>query len=374
MNISANIYYDGSAYFTQHLEYKSASKIIYNGGDNMGLKLFVALGHSVLEVQRSHSEWTLHEYQVDHKFLCLAADPIQPGRLYAGTFDDGLWVSDNDGQTWRQAGPGITHHRIPSVTVSPTEQKNGYSVVWTGTEPSGLFRSEDGGQTWTDCPTLLDLPSEPTWSFPPRPYTHHVRYIQPDLHEEARIFVGIELGGVMRSVDLGKTWEDRKPGSQYDCHTLTMHPTTKGRIYEAAGGGYAESLDGGETWQTINDGLDPFTYLVDIAVDPADPQTMIASAAKRARTAYNPETAETVIVRRTKDEPWTVISEGLPQPDGSTVFALLTHETEPGVFYAVNNIGIYRSDDSGQTWGHLPVEWPDHLKKERVRGFVGRYD
>ena len=336
----------------------------------MGLKLFVAVGHSVVEVSKDNSTWTLNEHEVKHRFLCLAADPVRYGRLYAGTFDDGLWISDDHGKTWHSAGEGITHNRIPSVTVSPTEQNNGYSVVWVGTEPSGLFRSEDGGETWTDCPSLLELPSEPTWSFPPRPYTHHVRYIQPDLHDPQRIFVGVELGGVMRSVDQGKTWEDRKPGSQYDCHTLTMHLATKGRIYEAAGGGYAESLDGGKTWKTINDGLDPYTYLVDIAVDPANEHTMVASAAKRARTAYNPDTAETVIVRRTEKESWTIVSEGLPKPEGSTVFALQTHDTKPGVFFAVNNLGIYQSKDAGQTWDHLPVDWPEHLTNERVRGFV----
>src|SRR5699024_2167756 len=120
-------------------------------------------------------------------------------------------------------GTGITHNRVMSVAVSPTEVRNGYRVVWAGTEPSGLFRSEDGGRTWIDCPALLDLPSKSTWSFPPRPHTHHVRWIEPDPHDENRIFVGIELGGVMKSEDKGRTWEDRKPGSQHDCHTLTIH-------------------------------------------------------------------------------------------------------------------------------------------------------
>jgi len=339
----------------------------------MGLSLYAVLGHFVIEVKKNET-WQLQAYDVGHKFLCLTTDPVRPGRFYAGTFDEGLWISDDYGESWEPAGSGIKHNRIFSVAASPTESKNDYSVVWAGTEPSGLFRSEDGGKTWIDRPTLLDLPSKPTWSFPPRPYTHHVRYIQPDLHDYNRIFVGIELGGVMRSVDQGKTWEDRKLGSQYDCHTLAMHPTEKDIIYEAAGGGYAQSLDGGKTWETVNDGLDPYTYLVNIAVDPANPHTMVASAAKHARTAYNPETAETVIVRREKNEPWTIVSEGLPKPEGSTVFSLLSHPSEPSVFYAVNNIGIYRSEDAGKSWKHLPVKWPEYFKRERVRGFVALKD
>lgn len=332
--------------------------------------LYFVAGSSVYEVKRNDASWVLVENKVQHIFLCLAADPVKEGRLYGGTFDDGLWISDDSGKTWQSTGEGITHNRILSVAVSPTEVMDGFSVLWAGTEPSGLFRSEDGGETWTTFPALLELPSESTWSFPPRPDTHHVRSIQPDLHDATRIYVGIELGGVMKSVDQGKSWEDRKPGSQFDCHSLTMNKQTKGRIYEAAGGGYSETVDGGKTWKTINDGLDPYTYLVDIAVDPGNPDTIIASAAKTARTAYQPSRASTVIVRREGDTPWKVVSEGLPEAEGSAVFQLTSYESEPGVFYAVNNIGLFISLDAGSTWEQVELDWPDYIKGKQVRGFV----
>lgn len=340
------------------------------GGVFVISSLYFVAGSSVFKIKKEHMVWNLEEKRADHVFLCLAADPVQPGRLYAGTFDDGLWISENSGETWRQAGIGIAHDRILSVAVSPTEVINGKSVVWVGTEPSGLFRSEDGGVTWTSCPTLLDLPSKSTWSFPPRPYTHHVRYIQPDLHDENKIYAGIELGGVMKSVNKGKTWEDRKPGSQFDCHSLTMNKLAKGRLYEAAGGGYAETVDGGKTWETINDGLDPYTYLVNIAVDSGDPDVMVASAAKRARTAYQPSTASTVIVRRKHDQPWEIVQDGLPAPEGSAVFSLLSHPSKSGAFYAVNNLGFFKSVDAGLTWERQLREWPEYIKSKRVRGFV----
>lgn len=332
--------------------------------------LFFAAEDSIYGASKKENEWVLREKKAAYGFHCLAADPTKSGRMYGGTFDNGLWISDDFGETWQRAGEGIAHKRVLSVAVSSAEAANGYRVVWAGTEPSGLFRSEDGGKTWADCPNLLRLPSEPTWSFPPRPYTHHVRWIQPDLHEENRIYAGIELGGVMKSEDKGETWEDRKPGSQYDCHTLTMTPLAKGRIYEAAGGGFSESKDGGKTWETFNDGLDPYTYLVDIAVDPANPDTIIASAAERARTAYNPETASTVLVRKEKGGKWEIVQKGLPNPGGASVFSLVSHNSEPGVFYAVNNLGIFQSNDGGKSWERLPLEWPSHLRKKRVRSLI----
>ena len=50
-------------------------------------------------------------------------------------------------------------------------------AVYAGTEPSALYRSDDGGETWHELESLLELPSRPTWSFPPRPWTSHVRWI-----------------------------------------------------------------------------------------------------------------------------------------------------------------------------------------------------
>ncbi|MBS4201877.1 hypothetical protein KHA93_19925 [Bacillus sp. FJAT-49732] len=332
--------------------------------------LYFVAGSSIFKVTKNDSVWSLYEMKAPHNFYCLAIDPIRPKRLYAGTFNDRLWISDDGGTTWEPAGKGIFHDRVLSVAVSPTEIINGYNVVWVGTEPSELFRSEDGGKTWVHFPKLLDLPSKPTWRFPPRPNTHHVRWIQPDLHDEHKIYVGIELGGVMKSEDKGIHWEDRKPGSQYDCHTMTMNPLAKGRIYEAAGGGFAESQDGGKTWATFIDGLGSDTYLVDIAVDPANPDTIIASAAQGAYSAYDPGRASTVIVRSEGGNPWEAIHDGLPKRHGSSIFSLISHESEPGVFYAVNNLGIYQSIDAGKSWMQLLEDWPESLVKERVRWFV----
>lgn len=315
--------------------------------------------------------WTLRTLPLpDTVIQCVAWDEIAQ-RLYAGTLDHGLWYTDRvhahaEDPQWTQVGAGIPHPRITSIAISPTQVVNGYRVVWAGTEPSGLFRSEDGGTTWHERPQLLDLPSKPTWRFPPRPYTHHVRWIEPDASRSPALYIGIELGGVMRSEDEGRTWEDRKPGSQDDCHQLVTTPGAPGRIYEAAGGGYAESRDGGTTWETNNDGLDPHTYLVGIAVDSGDPGTVIVSGATGPRTAYRADTAETYLYRRQEEAPWQRIEKGFPAPEGTTVSALVAHPHTSGVFYAINNRGIFRSMNGGEDWEALPLAWPESLKDKYI--------
>ena len=108
-----------------------------------------------------------------------------------------------------------------SVAVNQAEQVNGYGVVYAGTEPSAIFRSEDRGNSWLELAELRKLPSAPTWSFPPRPWTSHIRWITPDPLVPGRIFAAAEAGALIRSLDGGQTWEDRKPSGPFDTHTLS---------------------------------------------------------------------------------------------------------------------------------------------------------
>ncbi|MDQ3855028.1 MAG: hypothetical protein M3281_01370, partial [Chloroflexota bacterium] len=263
---------------------------------------------------------------------CLAADPEFPERVYCGTFGAGLWRTPDGGKTWSRAGEGVPYAEVMSVAVSPLERVDGHGVVWAGTEPSAVYRSEDGGDSWEERPALRRLPSAPTWSFPPRPWTHHVRWIAPDPLFASRMCVGIELGGVMRSLDFGLTWEDRKPNGQHDAHTLATHPLAPGRVYEAAGGGYAESRDGGETWQRYDAGMSHH-YVWGLAVDPADPNTIVVSACRGAQQAHSPQLAESRLYRRSGGGPWEEVRNGLPEPKRQRAYVLATLPTEPTTFY-----------------------------------------
>ena len=57
-----------------------------------------------------------------------------------------------------------------------------------------MFRSEDQGKSWQELAALLALPSAPTWSFPPRPWTSHIRWIAPDPLVAGRVFAAAEAG------------------------------------------------------------------------------------------------------------------------------------------------------------------------------------
>lgn len=331
----------------------------------MGSIIYMATGDGVLVVRQKGDRWETEQKLAGVPTDAMAVDPLAPERVYCGSAERGLWRSQDAGATWQPAGSGIAPARVMSITVSRNERPGGIGVVYAGTEPSGLYRSEDGGDSWEDVSSFRSLPSAPTWRFPPKPYTNHVRAVALDTDTPGKLYVAIEAGALIRSTDGGRTWVDRVPDGPFDSHTLATHTLAPGRVYSAAGDGfmnpgmgYLESLDGGESWQRKGEGL-RHHYLWGLALHPADPDTILVSAAHGPREAHNTSSAESAVYRRSRDQPWQQVTEGLPPEKGTLAFTLAAGEAEPGVFYAASNTGLYRSEDAGLSWRRLEVEWPN---------------
>jgi len=298
---------------------------------------------------------------------CIAVDPTDPDRAFVGTFDAGVYRTRDAGQTWERVSHDLPTKRVLSVAISPSRRSGGLQTVYAGTEPSHLYRSDDDGETWQEMPALTTLPSAPSWSFPPRPWTSHVRWIAPHHDDPDLLFAGIELGGVMRTNDGGETWEDRKPGSYHDSHAVLTHPRAPGRVYEAAGGGVALSDDTGVTWREVDDGMDRH-YVWGLAVDWADPDLWYVSASFSARDAHHTNgQARARIYRKRGEDPWQALG-GLNDPLPSMPYALLALHDRPGALVAGMHDGeILLTEDAGETWTQLDVRLPSLLALAEAR-------
>jgi hypothetical protein len=206
---------------------------------------------------------------------CVAADG---DRVIVGTRGAGALISSDGGRRWERLE--LPERDVFSVAIGRAD-----GTLYAGTEPSRLFVNRDGGE-WTELEALQDIPSRERWSFPPRPWTHHVRWIAPDPHRRERLLVGIELGGVMLSEDRGESFSDHRPGAKRDAHAITWHPLAEGRAYEAAGDGAAWSADGGRSWSSLDAGRE-LGYCWALAVDPDDPDRWYVSAASGPREAHS---------------------------------------------------------------------------------------
>jgi len=245
----------------------------------------------------------------------------------------------------------IASKDVTSVSVSRLE-----TSVYVGTEPSALYRSDDEGESWQKLGALNNLKSSTSWSFPPRPYTSHVRWIELDSNNRDYVFVAIEAGALVHSRDGGNTWIDRVEGGPYDTHTMATHQRVPKHVYSSAGDGYFESIDYGQSWTMPTAGL-KHNYAYGLAIDPGDPQTIIISTSKSSWQAHSLENANSSIYRKSGEE-WEIISNGLPASSGTIISILASNPNTPGEFYAVNNRGLFCSFDSGVSWELLGISWP----------------
>ncbi|HLQ29393.1 MAG TPA: YCF48-related protein [Ktedonobacteraceae bacterium] len=309
-------------------------------------ELYVATGDGVAHITQHGETWTVETQLKDSEVQCLVLDPHHPGTIYAGSQGKGVLKSSDGGIHWQDTH--LPQQDVFSLAVSPVD-----GTVYAGCEPSMLFRSTDGGQSWQELAALRSIPSAPTWSFPPRPWTSHVRWIAPNPHDAALLIVGIELGGLMYSSDGGQTWTDHRPNAQRDVHALAWHPTAQGRAYEAGGGGSAWSRDGGKTWQRLDTGRDRH-YTWGLAVNHDDPDCWYISACPGPREAHNPHgNAQAYIYRWRGNGPWQALNGGLPQPLKSFPYALAS---TPGQLYAgLGDGSLYVSHDAGDSWQQMTL-------------------
>jgi hypothetical protein len=99
-------------------------------------------------------------------------------------------------------------------------------------------------------------------------------------------------------------------------------------------------------------------YLYGLAVDSANPQTVIISASLGPWAAHSIKNAETFLYRKSEDSKnWKVISDGLPEATGTIITILASNPKVAGEFYAVNNHGLFLSTDSGSSWKKIDTLW-----------------
>ena len=72
---------------------------------------------------------------------------VQGGRLYAGTSDGLVYLSEDMGDSWIPINDGVMHGNVLSLL--PINDR----TVFIGTSKNGVFRTTDAGDSWVECNT-----------------------------------------------------------------------------------------------------------------------------------------------------------------------------------------------------------------------------
>jgi photosystem II stability/assembly factor-like uncharacterized protein len=255
--------------------------------------------------------------------------------------------------TFRSIGPNSG--RLDAAAGVPGDPSV-YYVAGLG----GLFKSTNGGASYSSIFDEPDVSS--VGAIAVAPSNANVVYIgtgEPNIRND------IEPGdGVWRSDDAGKTWVHVGLDGTAHIAQIAIDPhdanvayvAAEGRIYaNNAERGIYKTTDGGKTWQHVL-AIDDTTGASSVAIDPANPNTVLAGAWtiwRRPWTMNSGGPNDGLYISHDAGAHWTRL-EGHGLPGGLMGrIGLAYAPSQPSRIYALieSQEGVlYRSDDGGATW------------------------
>jgi photosystem II stability/assembly factor-like uncharacterized protein len=238
---------------------------------------FLATEQGIVTAERDDGSWREAARSLTERHVTSVI--AREGVILAGT-TDGVFRSDDLGQTWQAASNGLAHRHIRWLAYHPDVS----DLEFAGAEPAGIFVSRDGAQTWRECAEVAQLRDRHGWSLPYSPEAGCVRGFTFHGH---RVYAAVEVGGVLRSDDSGETWRlaegsdgnpdldgPPEPFIYPDVHSIAVHPSSPDLVFAPTGGGFYRSTDGARTWVCLYD-----CYCRAAWLDPADPLHLILGSA-----------------------------------------------------------------------------------------------
>jgi photosystem II stability/assembly factor-like uncharacterized protein len=229
----------------------------------------------------------------------------------------GAFVFRSDGarKKWDAAGPYFPGRSVYAMNF---DSRNGRQRLWAAVNSSywGSFlsSSNDFGKTWSDpeaynikFPEGSEVSLKQIWQIVPGHPS------EPDT-----LYCGVEPAALFKSTDAGETWSlvrglfdhphrtQWMPGGGGLClHTVLPDPSNDQRLFVAIStGGVYRTDDGGENWQPRNKGI---------------------------RAKFLPP------------------DQQFPEW-GQCVHKVVRHPSTPNRMFLQHHWGVYRSDDSGDSW------------------------
>ena len=224
----------------------------------------------------------------------VAGIAAQPMTYFAGYAGGGLWRTDDAGINWRNISDGFFKtSSIGAIAVAPSDA----NVLYVGTGEhavrgqsstygDGVYRSTDQGRTWTNVGLAATRQISAVRIHPNDPDVVYVA-------AQGDRWKGTAERGIYRTKDGGRSWSLVLKGENTSsgASDLAMDANNPRILYAAfwdaqrtpwqvrsggAGSGIWKSLDGGDTWKRLSDGLPKLMGKIGVAVSPSNSDRVYA--------------------------------------------------------------------------------------------------
>jgi photosystem II stability/assembly factor-like uncharacterized protein len=337
-------------------------------------KLLIGTVRGVYTLERRAGQsWQITGTSLDGLQISALVPEPRSGLIFAGTAGHGLYVSADEGGSWELRTNGLVNKHVFAMAL---DERGLEPVFYAGMLPPALFRSRDLGLWWQELPTLNDIPDADKWNFRAPPGAPHVKNIAFDPSDADTLYVCIEQGGLMKSVDSGRTWQELSTWFQAqdtfyrDAHRVAVQRSDPRVVYMATGDGLCKSTDAGASWQRLTTGQDRVGYPDALFIDPYDDNTVYIAGAGGHPGTWDQQTSRPGIVRSTDGgHSWQELNAGLPQPVRGNIEAVtMVHWGGHVAFYVGTAVGeVFASEDHGETWQLIasmpPISKAGHFRK-----------
>jgi len=291
-------------------------------------------------------------------FILIFTEVLAQKRKKTNQSDPILTFSSNlyEGLEWRNIGP-FRGGRSAAVT-GVSDQPN---LFYFGSTGGGIWRTNDAGNSWENLSDGYFGGS--VGAIAVSDWDPNVIYAGGG---EVTVRGNVSSGyGIWKSVDGGKTWENKGLPDSYHLVRIKIHPKNPDLVYAAVMGnlykptttrGIYRSKDGGDHWEKVlfaneNAGA------VELVMDPNNPRILYASTWRIRRTPYSLESGGPgSALWKSKDggDHWTNISnhQGLPKGTWGISGVTVSPINSDRLWALIENKegGVFRSDDAGLTW------------------------
>jgi hypothetical protein len=273
------------------------------------------------------------------EFYTVTPDPTDPSVVYGIAQDEFRGLKSSGSTVWNYLGGA---DEVGRILVNPANPQRLYTYDPLNST-SFVQRSDDAGLTWTNSGAGINT-AQAGFGLA---YTAQKAFVM-DPTNPARLLLGTSK--VYETTNSANSWKaispDLSPGQFISA--LGVAASAPHTVYAATADGkfFATNNDGATAWQERDIGLPNFPHVMDIQVDPTNPNLVFVVLGSFANSDVVPAN-----VWMTPDggSTWEDITGNLPALDQTLTIAVDWRFATP-VLYVGTNRGAYRSIGTGGTW------------------------